>query len=233
MSVPVYRVYRGDLLGLQYPDMPPVVVFLSQATAPQQNDWQKVALALAGVVVGVFLEPVRVWIAGTIKRRQIRNLLYRDVVRIDAYLKFASDESSKALQEKKETPYSVRYYLGEVSLDVYEYIFNTDRTGFYHLPEALAFKRFYGFVEEHVLSLDEHSDLEPAGVIEACTESRSVLKEHIASGELDKNRFQAAEKKRAKQLSKITEKSRAYHDKMLKQFETKIEAVKRKKATQS
>jgi hypothetical protein len=122
------------------------VVLLLQAAAPQQNDWEKVGLALAGVVVGVLLEPVRVWIAGTIRRRQIRELPYRNVARINACLDFACDRPHRALKEKKEIPHSVRYYLGEVSLDVYEVVFNTERTAFYHLPEALALKRFYGFV---------------------------------------------------------------------------------------
>jgi hypothetical protein len=229
--VPGAAASRRSARGYNIRKMPPVVALLLQAAAPQPNDWQKVGLALAGVVVGVLLEPLRVWIAGAMKRRQIRNLLYRDVARINACLDFASEQSYKALHEKKEIPYTVRYYLGEVSLDVYEHIFNTERTTFYHLPEALAFKQFYGFVEKHVLSLDEDAD--PADVIEACTESRSVLKEQTAAGEIDKDRVRATEKKYAKQQAKRTEKSLAYHNEKLKQFEAKLEAAKRKKATEA
>ncbi len=159
------------------------------------------------------------------KRRQIRNLLYRDVARINACLDFACKQTYKALNEKKEIPRTVRYYLGEVSLDVYEHIFNTERTAFYHLPEPLAFKRFYGFMEKHVLSLDEDTD--PADVIEACAESRSVLKEQTAAGEIEEDRLRAAEKKYAKQQAKRAEKSLVYHDEKLKQFEAKLEAAKR------
>jgi hypothetical protein len=202
---------------------------LLQGAVLRQDDWQKVGLTLAGVVVGVLLEPVRVWIAASIKRRQIRRLLYRDVARINDCLDFASDQSSKALKEKQtEVPYIVRHYLGEISLDVYEHIFNTERTAFYHLPEALAFKRFYSFVEAHVLSLD--ADADPADVIEGCTESRSVLKEQTAAGEIDEGRLRAYEKRYAKQQAQRSKKSRAYYDEKLRDFEARIEAAKRRKA---
>src|ERR1700722_18921556 len=42
--------------------VPLVVALLHQSVAPEQNVWQKVGLALGGVVVGVLLEPLRVWI---------------------------------------------------------------------------------------------------------------------------------------------------------------------------
>ena len=51
--------------------------------------------------------------------------------------------------------------------------------------------------------------------------------------DIDKDRVRATEKKYAKQQAKRAEKSLAYHNEKLKQFEAKVEAAKRKKATEA
>ena len=209
--------------------MPPVVSLLIQAVAPQSNDWQKVGPALAGVVVGVLLEPLRVWIAGAMKRRQIRELLYRDVARVNACLDFATKQSQRALRERKKIPHTVRCYLEEVSLDVFAHVFNTERTSFYHLREARAFKRFYEIVEKHVLPLGKDAD--PASVIEACTEPRSVLEEYAAAGEIDRDRVRVMEKQYAERQANWEARCLAYIHEILGRFEVRREATKRKRSS--
>jgi hypothetical protein len=203
------------------------VAVLLQQTATPPNDWQKTLLtALAGVCVGVLLEPIRFWIAGWLKRLQIRRLLYKDVAMNCAALAYLKDYCSCAANAGKQSSAAVVFFARQSSLDVYEHVLNTERTAFYHLPEAPAFKNFYKHVEGWILSVKPGDD--NAIIADFAGEILASLEDAITTEDLDRKRlnkhktqFARRQKERAKKYSEHIHKNRERIDAMLADLKRK------------
>jgi hypothetical protein len=51
------------------------------------HSYVPLATAFAGLVVGFFAEPVKIWISSNYKRRQLRRALYKEIANMYFYLK--------------------------------------------------------------------------------------------------------------------------------------------------
>jgi hypothetical protein len=187
------------------------------------SEWQKAVLsALAGVCVGILLEPIRFWIVGWLKRRQIRNLLYRDVAKICACVEYVRTFAASALERGEDRcSRQMVFYISQVSLDIYDHVLNAERTAFYQLEEAPVFDAFYGRLKDSILPVRQNDSVQR--LIDYCDMALGSLHDAVTMEDIDRDLLEKRKRRYAKNQK---ERSRRYAE----YCQTKIKRLEERRA---
>jgi hypothetical protein len=139
-------------------------------------EWLKVLIgALAGLIVGLVSDPLKTWINGKLKEREIRRALYRSMA--DLY-GFYSSKYEAGLRERYPMAFE------NSNLDIFDHYFTTEKAAFFRLPEAPFVRTFFTLVRDSFDQRGTHvGRQEDIDAIKFCMQSG------LRSGSIDAKRL--------------------------------------------
>jgi hypothetical protein len=119
------------------------------------SDWVKPVIgALAGLLIGIFVEPLKTWLMTYVKERALKKAIYASIADMYGFL---------------SREHRAEYYIGFIdsNLELFEHLYSTDKALFFRIREAPFIKSFYYILKNLAETLNSASPVEQEQKIKA------------------------------------------------------------------